>query len=78
MDPVGRERIFPSAPIVSDCSVPNRNSPNPMDGFQRKASKTVGMRRKETDRIRLQRIVGFSTHPTRSDAPNFTWVIIFL
>ena len=31
------------------------------------------MRRKETDRIRLQRIVGFSTHPTRSDAPDFTW-----
>ena len=52
----------------------DRNSPNPMDGFQRKASKTVGMRRKETDRNRLQRIVGFSTHPTRSDAPDFTWV----
>ena len=44
-----------------------------MDGFQRKAPKTVGMRRKETDRIRLQRIVGLSTHPTRSDAPDFTW-----
>ena len=51
----------------------DKNSPNPMDEFQRKASKTVGMRRKETDRIRLQRIVGFSTHPTRSDAPDFTW-----
>ena len=33
------------------------------------------MRRKETDRIRLQRIVGFSTHPTRSDAPDFTWAV---
>ena len=44
-----------------------------MDGFQRKASKTVEMRRKETDRIRLQRIVGFSIHPTRSDAPHVIW-----
>ena len=34
------------------------------------------MRRKETDRIQLQRNVGFSTHPTRSDALDFTWAVM--
>ena len=53
----------------------DRNSVNPISGYQRKTVDIIGIWWKVTDRIRWSHGTGFQTRPTGSDAPRLTWVL---
>ena len=72
MDPVGRERIFPSDPIVSDCSVPIgtfRIRLTDFIGKHLKQSECVGRKPTESDCSVLSDLVPIRQDPMPPTSP---------